>query len=137
MIESYDEDIDLKNAYFNPALLPRTTFLHGGRYDLPLRAFSAFTYGDTLKVTNILSYKQHVAVLALISVGMHRHQAARTVISNVAGAFCGSIHQFDKWPQRNKLSADVICTTLPDGNNYVVWTRNKKVKTNFIPIVLG
>ena len=128
----------IKGAFY-PATLHHDAFhLCDGRNNLPLRVMIGRVEGQALRVTKLLNYASHVAVLGLVSAQIHQHVAALMVVTKNAGAFQGTLDQFEAWRAKAKLKQDgILATKLPDGVDWVVWSRSRKLETDIIPMVNG
>ncbi len=128
----------IKEAFY-PATLHHDAFhLCDGRNDLPLRVMIGRVEGQALRITKLLNYPSHVAVLGLVSAQVHQHAAALMVATKNASAFKGTLAQFEAWSTKAKLKHDgILSTKLPDGVDWVIWSRSRKLKTDIIPMVNG
>jgi hypothetical protein len=128
----------IDQVLFRRDIYPRAARLCDGRFDLPLRVMIGFIKQRALKVERLLDYNGHVATLALVFSGLHRHDAALRVATRNAGAFAGSPDEFAAWEAKRKIKYDhLMATTLPDGSRWVTWSRNRQPQTKLIPSVFG
>lgn len=128
----------IKEAFYPATLHHDALHLCDGRNNLPLRVMIGRVEGQTLRVTKLLNYPSHVAVLGLVSTQIHQHVAALMVATKNAGAFQGTLAQFQAWSAKAKLKHDgILATKLPDGVDWVIWSRSRKFKSDIIPMVNG
>lgn len=133
-----DQGFTITEAHYKMTLIKNATDLCDGREDLPLRVLTGRVDGNALWITKLLNYSAHVAVLGLVSTGIHRHDAALMVATKNAGAFQGSISQFNKGRSTKRIKHDaLLATRLPDGTDWIVWSRNRSINTDIIPMVHG
>lgn len=122
------------------ALIPRYLQYHAikvceGRDDLPLRVMVGRVDGSTLLVKKLLDYQAHVTTLGLVSAGFHRHEAALLAASAGAGAFQGSLEQFDAWCKKTKIKYEAMLqTSLHDNTQWVIWHRPKLKRLILFPL---
>ena len=131
-------DAPVDHVLFRQTIPRDAARLCDDRHDLPLRVMIGRIKGRALQVERLLGYKAHVATLGLVSTGMHRHDAALLVATRNAGAFAGSPADFGIWATKHKLKYDnLLTTTLPDGTQWVIWSRDRQPQTKLIPSVCG
>lgn len=128
----------INDVLYRPTLHQDAFHLCDGRDNLPLRVMVGRIKGEALVIDRLLNYPAHVAVLGLVSTGIHRHDAALMVVTKNAGAFQGTPDQFETWRSNTKRKIDpILATILPDGAYWVIWNRKRKLKTDVIPMVNG